>query len=211
MLHMKKFLIILMFFSFGLAVFAQSSAQKEWDKLSQDEKWLCLLTEPFLSPKGLSTTTVNPEPQGEPVYALEALEKDWELYSKDDVLNLLEKYRNGNWGGRDWWLEKAETLLKKYPNASIDEIAKAENLGIWQVATIWFFAENKELLGTHGTLALDIVRLLGVVRWSVSLGWFTEEEAVNTARPLMAQLLNAYDSWEDFAAHFGIGCHPFWQ
>ena len=202
---MKKFLIVFIFLSFGLALFSQSSAQKEWDKLSQDEKWLCLLSEPFLSFYNVSQTTVNPEPQREPVNAIEVLEKGWDLHSKNDVLALLEKYRNGNWGGRDWWLEKAETLLKKYPNASIDEIAKAENLGIWQVATIWFFAENKELLGTHGTLALDIVRLLGVVRWSVSLGWFTEAEAVNVARPLMAQLLNAYDSWEDFAAHFGIG------
>ena len=205
MLHMKKFLIILMFLTFSFSVFAQSSAQKEWDKLSQDEKWLCLLTEPVFSFYNVSRTTVNPEPQGEPVNAIEVVEKDWGLYSKDDVLNRLENYRKGYWGGKNWWLEKAENLLKKYPNASIDEIAKAENLEIWHAVALWFYTENKDLLGTHGTLALDIVRLLGIIRWSVSLGWFTEEEAVNVARPLMTQLLNAYDSWEDFAAHYGIG------
>lgn len=205
MFIMKKFLIVFIFLSFGLALFAQSSSQKEWNKLSEDEKWLCLLTEPVFSFYDISRTTVNPEPQGTPVHAIEVVENDWGLYSKDDVLNRLANYRNGYWGGRNWWLEKAEELLKKYPDASIDEIAKAECLEIWHVVALWFYTENKELLGTHGTLALDIVRLLGIIRWSVSLGWFTEAEAVNEARPLMTQLLNAYDSWEDFAAHYGIG------
>ncbi|MBR4826190.1 MAG: DUF1266 domain-containing protein [Spirochaetaceae bacterium] len=206
---MKKFLIILMSLSFSLSVFAQSSAQKEWDKLSQDEKWLCLLSEPFLSFYNVSQTTVNPEPQREPVNAIEVLEKGWDLHSKNDVLALLEKYRNGNWGGRDWWLEKADDLLKKHPEASIDEIAKAENLEIWQVVTLCFYAENKEQLGTHGVLALDIVRLLGIIRWSVSMGWFTEAEAVNAARPLMTQLLNAYDSLEDLSAHFAFSWYLY--
>ena len=206
---MKKFLIILMSLTFSLSVFAQSSPQKEWEKLSQDEKWLCLLSEPFLSFYDVSRTTVNPEPQGETVHAVEVLEKGWDLHSKNDVLALLEKYRNGNWGGRDWWLEKADDLLKKYPEASIDEIAKAENLEIWQVVTLCFYAENKDLLGTHGVLALDIVRLLGIIRWSVGTGWFTEAEAVNEARPLMTQLLNAYDSLEDLSAHFAFSWYLY--
>lgn len=204
MLHMKKFIIILMSLTFSLALFAQSSAQKEWDKLSQDEKWLCLLSEPYLYDENLNMTTLNPEPQGGEIIK-KWLENDWNLHSKNDVLNLVEANKKGTWGGKNWELEKAKDLFERYPDSSIDEIVKTEYLRIDQAAILCFYKENKDKLGTHGALALDLVRILSVIRGSIAVGWFTEEEALKISKPLMTQLLNAYDSWEDFASHFGIG------
>ena len=207
---MKKFLSVLIFLFLCFSLFAASSGNvlAEWNKLSEDEKWLCLLSEPFLNYYNISRTTVNPEPQGA-VKSTNILENDWGLYSKNDVLNCITNYKAGSWCGRKWWLEQADALLKEYPDASIDEIAKLETLEIWQAATLCFYAETKDKLGTHGALALDIVRLLGIIRCSVAVGWFTETEAVGWAKPLMSQLLNAYDSLEDLSAHFAFGWYLY--
>ncbi len=208
---MKKLGLVCIFICLGFVLFADASMQmlESWNRLSEDEKWFCLLSEPFLGFYNVSQTTVNPEPQGTPVNAIEVVEKDWGFHSKNDVLKTLENYRKGEWSGKGWWLAEAEDLLKKYPNASIDEIAKKESLEIWHVATLYFYADNKDKLGTHGVLALDIIRLLGVIRLSVGTGWFTEAEAVNEARPLMTQLLNAYDSLEDLACHFAFSWYLY--
>lgn len=55
------------------------------------------------------------------------------------------------------------------------------------------------------TLALDLGRLLSVLRFGVAAGWLTESEAVVAAKPMMTRLLNAYASWEDYASHYAFG------
>ncbi len=208
-IYMKRIAVVCIFLCFCISLFAKSSNQmlKEWNALSEDEKWLCLLTEPFFCAKGMSLTTVNPEPGGGKKQSKDFLEKDWKLHSKKDILNLIERYENGKWSGKNWGLEYAIDSFKKYPEASIDKIATTECMEIYQVVNLCFYAENKEKLGSHLTLALDAGRILSVIRWGVAVGWFTESEAVSVAKPLMTQLLNAYDSWEDYAVHFAIGWH----
>ena len=141
--RIDPFIIILMSLTFSLALFAQSSAQKEWDKLSQDEKWLCLLSEPYLYDENLNMTTLNPEPQGGEIIK-KWLENDWNLHSKNDVLNLVEANKKGTWGGKNWELEKAKDLFERYPDSSIDEIVKTEYLRIDQAAILCFYKENKD-------------------------------------------------------------------
>ena len=210
MFIMKKFILIItaFFFCFSLSAASYNKMLKEWNSLSEDEKWLCLLTEPFLSPKNLSLTTVNPEPGKNGRYSIGALEDNWGLHSKNDVLNLVERYKQGKWGENPYLME-AKAFYEKYPNSSVEEISKIECLGLWEIVRLYFYAENKDKIGGHGFLALDIVRLLSVIRWGVGAGWLTESEAVETAKPLMTQLLNAYDSWEDFAVHFAVGWYYY--
>ncbi|MCQ2579081.1 MAG: DUF1266 domain-containing protein [Treponemataceae bacterium] len=201
-----KRIAVVVFICLCFSLFADSSSKmlEEWNRLSEDEQWLCLLTEPFLSPKKMSLTTVNPEPKNNGKNSKNYLESSWKLYSREDVLNLVEKYENGKWGFSNEYII-AKNFYEKYPDSSIDEIATIECLDIYQIMYLWFYAENKEKMGEHHFLALDAMRILSVIRWCVAVGWFSETEAVETAKPIMEQILDAYDSWEDYTSHFALG------
>ena len=177
---MKKFILIIVVFFLCLSLFAASSSKilKEWNKLSEDEKWLCLLTEPFLGAKNMSLTTVNPEPKNKGKKSRDFLENGWNLHCKQDVLNLVDRYKKGTWG-ENRNLIKAELLYGKYPDSSIEEIAIIECLDVRQIIDLYFYAETKDVIGFYGLYALDAVRILAVLRWSVAAGWLTEKEAVN--------------------------------
>ena len=97
---MKKFVLIITAFFLCFSLFAASSnkALDEWNKLSEDEKWLCLLTEPFLYAKGVSMISVNPEPENAGEKSRNILERDWKLHSKKDIIAIVERYKNGQWG-----------------------------------------------------------------------------------------------------------------
>ena len=180
----------------------------EWNALLEDEKWLCLLTEPFLGTFNMSTTTVNPEPKNKGRNSRRYLENDWKLYTKQDILDLVQKYKNGEWGSRHLFIE-AKAMYEKYPDRPLDEIATKECLGVGKIIDLYYYAETKDKIGEHGLLALDAVRILGVIRWGVAVGWLTEAEAVAAAKPLMTQLLDAYDSWEDFACHCALSWYYY--
>lgn len=207
---MKKFILIITAFFLCFSLFAASSnkALDEWNKLSEDEKWLCLLTEPFLYAKGVSMISVNPEPENAGEKSRNILERDWKLHSKKDIIAIVERYKNGQWGDEPVF-QDVKKLYNKYPGVSIDEIATIECLNFHQCAAFCFYADNHDKMGSHGLLALDIVRMLAVIRWGVAANWLTEAEAVEIAKPLMTKLLNAYDSWEDFAIHFGLGWYYY--
>ena len=202
---MKRIAVVI-FICLCFSLFADSSSKmlEEWNKLSEDEQWLCLLSEPFLSPKKMSLTTVNPEPKNNGRNSKKILENSWKLHSKEDVLDIVEKFKNNEWGFSPSYIE-SKNFYEKYPDSSIDEIATIECLELYQIMDLWFYAENKEKMGEHGFLALDVMRILSVIRWSVAAGWFSETEAVETAKPLMEQILDAYDSWEDYTCHFALG------
>ena len=203
--NMKKTLLLftLFFLCFSLFAASYNKMLKEWNSLSEDEKWLCLLTEPFLSRFDMSTTTVNPEPKNKGKKSRNFLENDWKLHSKNDVLNLVARYKNGTWGDNRHFI-KAGLLLDKYPDISIEEIAKIECLDARNVVDLYFYTETKNIVGYYDVYALDAVRILSVLRWSVAVGWLTKAEAVNQAQPFIDALLVIYDSWEDFTAHFAV-------
>ncbi|MBO4728240.1 MAG: DUF1266 domain-containing protein [Spirochaetaceae bacterium] len=180
---------------------------KDW-RNEDDGKWLCLLTEPFLGARNMSSETVNPEPKNKGRNSRKYLEDDWKLYSKRDILNLVERYQNGKWGEKQSFIE-AKALYEKYPDCPLDEIATIECLGVGKIIDLYYYAETKDKIGEHGLLALDAVRILSVIRWGVAAGWLTEAEAIAAAKPLMTQLLDAYDSWEDFACHFALNWYYY--
>lgn len=94
---MKKYILIILVFFSCLSLFAASSGKllDEWNKLSEDEKWLCLLTEPFLCSRNMSLTTVNPGPENGGAESIRCLEQDWGLYSKQDIFNIIDRYERG--------------------------------------------------------------------------------------------------------------------
>lgn len=63
----------------------------------------------------------------------------------------------------------------------------------------------QDIIGKYGLLAWDYGRILAVIKWGVGVNWLTEKEAIDIAKPFIDELINSYDSWEDYAAHYSLG------
>mgnify|MGYP003294625394 CR=1 FL=1 len=62
---MKKLIFSLLFTFACTAIFAIAYTAKwneEWEKLTEEEQWFCLLSEPLTERNALSIISVNPEP-----------------------------------------------------------------------------------------------------------------------------------------------------
>ena len=178
---------------------------KSWNKLSDDEKWFCALSEPFIKGYSLSVTTLNPEEDiATDSRAASILEVLWNLHSKDDVLDSVEKYRL-NQLGENVAINEAKASLCRNSKLSINEIAVKECLDSVALAKLYFTKETQDVLGEYGLLAWDYGHVLAALRLCISVGWLSEEEAVNLAKPFIDELINDYASWEDYASHYAFG------
>lgn len=217
---MKKVAVVFIFICFSLVLFADASSKmlKSWSSLSEDEKWFCLLSEPLMEQNKLSITTLNPEkyiPSGKRSVSQSLLEDSWNLFSRGDVLILVEDYRlkqlghsvtfNKLKGKLNPALQNQTKKTAQNSAAVIEQFAIKECLESYVIARLYFVAEMQDVLGEHGLLAWDYGRILSILRWSIAVGWITEAEALNIAKPFIDELLNAYDSWEDYASHYALG------
>ncbi len=176
-----------------------------WNKLSDDEKWFCALSEPFIQGYSLSVVTLNPEEgiSGDSRSA-SILEAVWNLHSKDDVLDFVKKYRL-NQLGENVAINEAKASLSRNSKLSINEIAVKECLDSVSLAKLYFTNETQDVLGEYGLLAWDYGHVLAALRLCIAAGWLSEKEAVNLAKPLIDELINDYASWEDYAVHYAFG------
>lgn len=210
---MKKNCAVFAFICLSFALFADASIQmlKSWNNLSEDEKWFCLLSEPLMEQNSLSIATVNPEnyvPVGKKSVSQQILENSWGLYSRGDVLILLEDYRLRRLGHSVTYNKLKERLnqtKQKSVQAAVEELAIKECLQSYEIVRLYFVSEMQDILGEYGLLAWDYGRMLSILRWSIAAGWIPEAEALELAKPFIDELINAYDSWEDYAVHYAFG------
>lgn len=193
--------------SFSLFADSSSKMLEEWNKLSEDEQWLCLLSEPLMEQNKLSITTVNPEryvPFGSKSVSRFILGDSWNLYTKSDVLQILNDYRLKRIGHGATFNKLSEQLKQTQQN-SVKQLAIKECMESVVIARAYYVAEMQDVLGEYGLLAWDYGRMLSIIRWSIAAGWLTEKEALELAKPFIDELINAYDSWEDYAVHYALG------
>ncbi|NLK45162.1 MAG: DUF1266 domain-containing protein [Treponema sp.] len=206
---MKKIALLIVFFCLCITLFANVSSKmiEEWQMLSEDEKWFCLLSEPLMEQNSLSITTVNPEryvPIGSKSASQSILENSWELFSREDVLNIIESYRLKQLGHAKTYNELKEKL-NQTSKKSLEQLIIKECMETPLIARLYYVADMQKTLGEYGLLAWDNGRMLSVLRWSIAAGWLSETEALNLAKPFIDEILNSYDSWEDYAVHYAFG------
>lgn len=206
---MKRIAVVFMFICFSFAIFADTSSKmlESWNRLSETEKWMCLFSEPLMEQNKLNITTVNPEMHmlgGTMGISQSLLENWWDLHSRDDVYALVEQYRLKQ-SGHNVVFSNLKEKLNQTPKLSIEQIATKECMASYVISRLYFVAEMQDILGEHGLLAWDYGRILAILRWSVAAKWISELEARIYARPFVEELLNAYDSWEDYAVHYAFG------
>ena len=218
---MKRIAVAFIFFCMSFLIFADASSQmlEAWNTLSEEEKWFCLLSEPLMEQNKLSITTVNPEkyvPSGTKSFSQSILEESWELFSKEDVLIKVEEYKLNNRDDGGSGQNLKYSILKnqlnqilsestKNPAILLDQLIIKECMDFRTIVRLFFVAEMRNVLGEYGLLAWDYGRILSVLRWSIAANWLSENEALNLAKPFIDELLNAYDSWEDYASHYALG------
>ncbi len=96
-------------------------------------------------------------------------------------------------------------LLKKYPHKSVLKIAKKEHLDILSISRLYWVAEMKDKLGSHGIEAWDEGRVITWIRWSVGAGYISYDEAINLIVPIIDNIRQNYNSWDDYMAHYIAG------
>ncbi len=209
---MRKLIIALLLFCSVAAGFAANTASllDEWKKLTEEEQWFCLLSEPLMAQNDLSIVSVNPEPyvqEGRKSVSQDILEKEWNLYSREDILMQAEDFLEGKSGHNVLYsacMEKFKATGLK-TTAAIEQFAIKEGLDCRTIARHYFVAETRDVLGEYGLLAWDYGRMISVLRWGIGAGWLTEAEALEKAAPFIEKLKNSYASWEDYASHFAFG------
>ena len=184
---------------------ASNELLKSWNKLSDDEKWFCALSEPFIKEHSLSVATLNPEENvSDNSKSASILKAVWNLHSKDDVLDFVEKYRL-NHLGENVAINEAKARLSRNSKLSINEIAVKECLDSVSLAKLYFTKETQDVLGEYGLLAWDYGHVLAALRLCIAADLLSEEEALNLAKPFIDELINDYASWEDYTSHYAFG------
>ena len=180
-----------------------------WNAMSEYEQYFCMLSEPLIAYNTLDVFSINPEKtprdgKGTQKVSEIVLERDWECHWRGDILELLEKYRTEEFGYVPMY-NRLNALLDKYPKQTVEQISVLECLDILETTRLFYIKQMREKLGEYGMLAWDTGRLLAVLRWGIAVGWLSEYEAKQYAKPLIDKLLNAYWSWDDYIAHYVIG------
>ncbi len=214
---MKKLIFALLFTFACTAIFAIAYTAKwneEWKKLTEEEQWFCLLSEPLTERNALSIISVNPEPfvpEGKQSHSQGILENSWQCFSKEELIATAEEF----WNGEEKVIAEYNFLKSKVAGlqaspaskvtAAIEKLAAEEILDFSSIARLYYIVEMQDILGENGLLAWNYGKLLAGLRWGIGAGWLTEAEALDLAKPFIDFLLNAFDSWEDYAVHYAFG------
>lgn len=102
----------------------------------------------------------------------------------------------------------AVELIESYPDKEIVKIGEENNYSIGGISRLFFTDAMKEHLGKHGLESFLQTEVLFVLRLGVGAGYISKEEALYYGMPVANQLLQNYNSFEDYAADFAA-CKSF--
>ena len=179
-----------------------------WNALSEYEQYFCMLSLPLITRSCQEVFSVNPEPVqdlfADMSESQHILERDLHCHSKEDFIRMIGDLKRRK-GFIAPWYEWLCELVDYYPGKTAEEISALECLELDDTASLFYVMQMKKKLGEYGLLAWENSRGLAGLRWSIGAGWLTEQEAMQYARPLIDEVLDCYDSWDDFLAHYAIG------
>ena len=96
-------------------------------------------------------------------------------------------------------------LIDKNKGLSPIEIIKKECLNSYEGVRLFYVCNVKDRLGFAGIEAWDYARSLNLLRWGISAGYITEEEALQLSEAIVDYLIQVYATWDDFFAHYVAG------
>ncbi len=141
----------------------------------------------------------------------ELLGTSWDVHSREDLLDMLEKLQSGDFGQRRSFWDLRQRLLEGRTENYLKLINEAQARD--QSGARAFFVAT-HLGPFHGrTLPItswDFGRYINLCRWGVLSEWLTEQEAWERILPAARLLQASYASWDDFSADYFMG-RNFWR
>ena len=132
----------------------------------------------------------------------ELLKESWGI---EDYKGLIETYNSLEEYGHSGAYKSLSDLLDKNPDKELLKIAVDEKLSMLDATRLHFVKETREKLGKHGIEAWDEGREITILRWGISCGYISSEEAMELIEPLIERIRDNYVSYNDYIAHYIMG------
>ena len=132
----------------------------------------------------------------------ELLKESWGI---EDYEGLIEMYNSLEEYGHSGAYKNLSELLDKNPDKEPLKIAVDEKLSMLDATRLHFVMETREKLGKHGIEAWDEGREITILRWGISCGYISSEEAMELIEPLIERIRDNYVSYNDYIAHYIMG------
>ncbi len=130
------------------------------------------------------------------------LNKSWKIYNYEQ---LMENYKELTQGEQDSAYKMLKELLLKYPDLSVIEIGKKEDLTITSVNRMYFVKDMMDVLGEHNLEAWIDARRISILRWGISAEYISYEEADALIKPIVQKIKDDYVNFEEFISHWIAG------
>ena len=124
------------------------------------------------------------------------------VYSYEDLIKKINDLDNGGFN-KDYVYHKS--LLEKYPELSILEIAKKEVLTVLQIERLYMVKDKMDILGCHNLEAWNESKKICLIRWGMGAGYLTKEEGTELIKPIVQKLKDDYYDFLDFMAQYFAG------
>jgi TPR repeat protein len=137
------------------------------------------------------------------------LERWWGVSSREDILETMSWLKNG--GHRAGY----EKIRKDYETLGPKLMKWRDTLSGKRVSSeyrysVAFVEQNAERIGDKSLIGWDLMRLVSMARWGVTLGYLTEDEVWDWIMPSAQELQRTYGSWADMGEGYLDG-RRFWS
>lgn len=130
------------------------------------------------------------------------LNNSWKIKSYEQLMQNYEELTRGEQNAN--YRELKEALLK-YPDLSPIEIGKKEDLNVTAVSRIYLVKDMMDKLGKHDIEAWIDARRISILRWGISAGYISYEEADPLIKTIVEKIKDDYVDFEDFISHWIAG------
>ena len=194
----KKILSLCLIVFITFSVFGNEIV--EFDK-EHTERYACAFSSLLAQMNALPVTSFN---YGENVdkQCRLILKNSWSITNYEQLISQIDDLLAHGHNGTFLFLAG---LIEKNENLKPIEIIAKECLTGSEGTRLFYVYSIKDKLGPLAISAWDKARCINLLRWSISAGYITEEEALQRAAPIVESLINEYATWDDFFAHYIAG------
>jgi hypothetical protein len=201
---MRKYLLLTVFFLFcGFFLFAE---------LNKAQMWAVSLTGILTESNGSYRNSLNEsgmDEKGRNVW-LEVLRRDWEITTKEELLNTVKDLENG---GHTASLKEIKQIISEITEAkNVSELGSVFGIYEWnqtKINRLKYISSNWERYQNRTIRAWDLGRCISLCRWGYNVGFLTEEEAWENIFHIAKIIQSFYNSWEDYGYDYFLG-RLFW-
>lgn len=130
------------------------------------------------------------------------LKNSWSI---ENYEGLISNFTELEEDGHSEAYKRLSDLIDKHPGKTPVQIAAEEHLSMLETSRLHFVYDTRDILGSHGIEAWDEGRQITIMRWGISSGYITTEEAMRLIEPVVERIRKNYVTYYDFVSHYIMG------